>query len=124
LRELKIRETKMGYKSVKRTSNSIEVFDHEHYHKVWKVRREIGDGLGNIEQKDHPLLGKTLINKETGKKYLVEKVNKQFYAGWYFGALLNCDNSHCFSYFQNESSIDDTIEESCVNFWERFELDK
>jgi len=107
--------------AIKRTANSIEAFNHTHYHKVWKARREIGDNLGNLDQPNHSLVGKKLRNRKTGDIYNVESVKKQFYAGWYFGALLECNNSHCFAWFHNESSIDSIVEKHCIEFWEDFE---
>lgn len=80
--------------------------------------------LTNINLPTHPLVGKKLKNQKNGKIYLVEKVNLQFYHGWFYGALMQCDGSHTFLYFQNKSCDCDTVLDSIEKFWYDFKLEE
>jgi len=92
-------------KFVKRTEDgSMMSFDYDHYWKVVHARRMVGkfkadSGLHNVEIKDHPLIGTKLVYED--KIYLVEKVNKQWYNGYYLGFLLQRNGSHLFTPFEN-----------------------
>ena len=71
----------------------ISKFDTEHWMNVYRERRKLG--LPNQEDviekyiPDHPLMNAVLIDKTTGHEYVVEKVFRQWYHGWYIGATLS-----------------------------------
>lgn len=108
---------------IRHLDGSVEGWDHDLAYRVWKANRPLdGESLSNIKIADHPLVGKTLVDTETGEECVVESVNKQFHAGWYFGALLRFKgNSHSFRYFHNESSMDSCIIKACDEFWKELQ---
>lgn len=111
-------------KIIQRDKNgTVTMYNHEVSRKVFAARRKDRRELGNIDQPNHELLGKHIRNKETGKEYFVERVKKQFDAGWYYVALINnFNNSHSVVYFQNDSSMCPIIDRMYKEFWERFEF--
>lgn len=98
----------MAYKSTIKTDKYIEVFNHDVDHKIFRARRT-DPSVRNVPQPMHPMVGKTLIRKSNNEKCFVESVNKQFHAGWYYGALLNFNGSHAFMYFENISSMSEVV---------------
>lgn len=137
----------MSNLSYKKDEGSFEVFDHTLSHEIYSKRKEdrqnpdflkkafenlrrilfflpedaFMETPSNIHLPTHEFVGIKLKEKETGRVYVSEKVCLQFYGGWFFGVLLNCEGSHTFLYFHNHSCMNETILEGIQEFWERFE---
>ena len=106
---------------------SILIYDEDHYMKVVKQRSRLGlseadSNLRNVELKNHPLVGTKIKSKWSGKEYIVEKVNKQWFNGFYLGMLLNNNDSHVFVYFENINCEDETVLEQIEKTKREFEL--
>ncbi len=71
-------------------------FDWSHWLKVRAERERLGLPLSSDRgaQHDHPIVGKTLRERESGITYRVESVTKDWVMGWVFSALLCNGNSH------------------------------
>lgn len=111
----------------KDSNGGICYFNLDHYFKVREARTQCGlgeldDKLNNVEIKEHPFLGKYIYCHSSKKWYLIEKINKQWWAGYYYGMLLNCNDSHAFVYFENINSIHPIIIKFCEEFKENFDL--
>lgn len=58
----------------------------------------------------HPLLGKTIVNKETNKSYVIDSVHKHWYMGNYWVlTAVDSKNSHTSLFYQNINCIDNTV---------------
>ena len=70
-------------------------FNHDLYIAIRKERERIGLPVAclNVPKKEHELIGREFISKETSKKYTVESVNEHWYEGWY-EVLLLVDSHH------------------------------
>lgn len=108
----------------KKNPDGLDYFDIDHYRVIRKTRKRKSLPVEelNIPLLDYNLIGHRLKSKKNGKIYLVEKANKQWYAGFYIGILLNHNGSHKFVYCENINSIADTIMSSCNNFWNEYML--
>jgi hypothetical protein len=112
----------MSYVSLQRTANSVEGFNHSLDYEIYKIRKD-EDSPRNINIGWHSMVGKRIRNTETNKEYTVLSVNKQFHGGWYLGLLMIDDkDSSTFKYFNNVSSIADTVIDSINEFWEKHEV--
>lgn len=134
--------------SIKRTGNSVEMFNHSLSHEIYRKRQEDRESVEfceqaldrlrrilplpdsavmisptNIRLPGHIMEGKRFREKSTGRVYVSEKVCFQFYGGWVYGILLNCGGSHTFLYYQNYSCMNEIIQEGVEEFWQRFELE-
>lgn len=90
---------------------------------VRKARQESGvykDYVPN-ETVEHRLTRKQIRRKSDGKIYNVERVTRQWYFGWYYCALLECDGSHFAPMIENINCfIPETIE-AIKKFEEEYE---
>ena len=106
---------------------SVLMFDGDHYMKVVRERKWLGLGEAdskkrNVELKNHPLVGTKIKSKWSGKKYTVEKVNKQWFNGFYLGMLLENNGSHVFVYFENINCEDETVLEDIERTKKEFDI--
>lgn len=127
--------------SFKEDNNSKEWFNHTLSQEVYKITKGRSnlevlknklskilplpedvkiDSASSLVFPSHKLLGKKLKELSSGKVFLVEKVCLQFYGGWHYGVLLNCEGSHCFRYFENHSCIETHIVQETSDFWNKF----
>lgn len=98
-------------------------YDKEHWSKVYSERRRLGlrshpEVGGSIEE--HPLNGKVIKLTEFGltRKYLVKKVYKDWYKGWFLMALLETveGSSHRTVAIENIACHDESILDLIANF--------
>ncbi len=75
---------------------------------VFRARKNVGELRAENSIK-HPMIGRTLIEVATGKRYLVEKAVRNWYWGWYVGLLIQNNNSHCLIHWENHSSNESSI---------------
>ena len=106
---------------------SVLLYDKNHYMEVVKQRKWLGLGevdskKRNVELKNHPLVGTKIKSKWSGKKYTVEKVNKQWFNGFYLGMLLENNGSHVFAYFENINCEDETVLENIEKTKKEFDI--
>lgn len=98
----------------------ISEFDKDHWMKVYSERRKLGlPKQEDVIQKylpNHYLLNARMVDMTTGKGYIVEKVFRQWYHGWFIGAILNHNGSHRVCYIENISCKDSTIIEAISEF--------
>jgi hypothetical protein len=76
----------------------------------------------NLVLKYHPLKGKQIKNKNTGKVYSIEKVIGQFFRGWYITLLLEQNGSHDQVIWKNVNSKEDWIPEEIQENQEIYEI--
>lgn len=99
-----------SHMNVRGSDGSFSEFFSDHYSKVRKAREQAGmSHVSHTMDIDHPLTGKQIVEKDTGKIYDVEKVSKQWYRGWYLLALVCNNKSHGTRVIENISCIDPTI---------------
>jgi hypothetical protein len=86
-------------------------FNASHYSRVRQARKERGLPLQDlhVEEPNHPLSGKKIKNIETGKVYNVERVFREFYLGWFYKAVIECNKSHGVVFFETITCKDDVI---------------
>lgn len=79
----------------------------ELYSRIRKERERLGLPVADIDQTlhDHPLVGKYLLERSTGKEYLIEKVKRQWYLGWTLSILYQHNGSHGFCTWEVERSM-------------------
>ncbi len=95
----------------KYTSN----FNLEHYNKVCRVRELQGMYVHKSEHtalREHPLIGKTIINNLTGEKGFIQSVHEFWHRGWYIVFLTNFNNSHGQCDWENISCHEEFILDS------------
>lgn len=92
--------------------------DLAHWHRVTAERARQGLKQQTEEGPlaSHPLLGKTLVDRTTGKEYLVERVSKEWWCGWYLTALLNTAGTPRVCHIKNMSCTDSGILQSIESF--------
>lgn len=71
-----------------------------------KVRKDRIDSTLPIA---HPLVGRSLLNTETGKIYIVEKAVKHWLWGYYIALLIQNQGSHALIRWENISSSENDI---------------
>jgi hypothetical protein len=98
-----------------------ETKNFDHYMKVYRLRRTKETENHAIE---HPLLGQSLIDSQSGKLYLIEKVVKHWLWGWYIALLIQNNGSHCLVRWENISSGDDLIIDGIEQNRKRYSLVK
>lgn len=72
-------------------------FDPVHWSKVSAARRDQGLALSPARGQTlpgHRLAGASLVERETGHVYRVEKVYQDWYNGWFVTALIERNGSH------------------------------
>lgn len=82
-------------------------FDTSHWMRVKAERSRLGIVRNTEAGKllpDHPLVGRTLTDPETGNQYYVESVKKDWLQGWFLLATLNRNGSHLQCVVENISS--------------------
>lgn len=89
-----------------KTSNKIEYsinFNFDQYQRVQEKRKlkNLPIVSKQIIISNHPLLSKKIKNLKTNKIYNVEKVYKEFYFGWFYVALVECNQSHAILYIED-----------------------
>ena len=89
----------------------MERMDSNHLFAVLKAREASGGKKlpHSIPILDHPLLSKHLRKKDNGREYVVEKVLKMWWWGWYEMLLIERNGSHGTFYWKNISCADDSI---------------
>jgi hypothetical protein len=98
-------------------------FNMDHYIKVRRARQKAGLPVAELSEKvTHPLVGKKLRNLESGKVYNVEKVFKEFYLGWFYKAVIECDGSHGVIFFENITCGAEEVLNQIEAFPIRFEV--
>ena len=112
----------------KRDESGYFMVNLEHHFQVLRARKKLGlweadRKLRNQEIKDHSLVGKYLFNKSKDEWYLVEKVNKQWYGGYYYGMLVQNNGSHAFVWFKNVNCLNKTVLESIKDAQETYDFD-
>lgn len=97
-------------------------FHSDHYMKVNRARqattdlptrKDYYDDQDTGEIPDHELLGTILKKKSTGGEYVIDKVCRQWYMGWYWVVLARAKGtkSHATLLWENESCRNETIVE-------------
>ena len=108
---------------VKHLPGAFSFLDIVHWQRVKAERTRLGltrkTEAGPIA--DHPLVGKTVVDQTTGKLYVVERVSKEWWYGWFFSALLSTDKSHRTCFIKNISCTDSGILKSIQSFESDFE---
>ncbi|MCC5612048.1 hypothetical protein LC612_36280 [Nostoc sp. CHAB 5834] len=97
-------------------------FDAQHWAEVKRVR--VHDGLpgrqGYGVKVSHPLVGKTLQDQQTGKRWKVESVSKDWWKGDFWSALASNNGSHCTLFIVADKCQDDGIKKSASEFGKRY----
>lgn len=100
----------------------------DHYEKVKAKRKELGLDTRGQRQKDienSPYLHKYLVDKTTGKRYLVERDYKEYSCwgfGWYQAMVLNCNGSHRVIWYKNINNDDNIVKEAVIKTRKNFNL--
>lgn len=90
-----LKQKRTGQVHREQDENGSYFFDFNHDFQVWKARKDAGLSVRQQEiLTDHFLNGKYLRDKETGDKYLIERVYKEWHGGWYIKLLTQKDGSH------------------------------
>ena len=91
------------------------MINHKLYYEIWKKRK--GDpkycfplnmflGVNGLIV-NHPLVGKTFVQIESGVDFIVQNVYAHYYKGWYFFALtINKEQSSAGIYWNINSETD------------------
>ena len=84
------------------------------YREVRNERKRLGtpNHSHNIVLEDHPLVGKRIQNNKTGKIYNIQQANKQWYAEWYIGLLIEQNESMAFIWHENIDCWNDIVVDS------------
>jgi hypothetical protein len=105
------------------TIEQFSQFDLDHWLRVKAERSRLGivrQTESGRQLPDHPLVGRTLTDPETGNSYVVESVKKQWLMGWFLLATLNRNGSHLQCVVENHSSISPDALRSHRTFREMF----
>jgi len=92
----------MVYETNLRKCSEGLFFSWDHYNKVLKARKAFGidDVDRHILQPSFHLVGKKLRSKLTGKTYNVVRCHKEWWIGWFYSLLLECNDSHVKIYWE------------------------
>lgn len=96
------------------TTNTGVRFHLDHYLRVRRARqatlnlpdkKDYYEDQDTGEIPDHELIGTVIVKKETGKKYVIDKVCRQWYCGWYWMVLARQlgTKSHAQIMWENEN---------------------
>jgi hypothetical protein len=86
--------------------NNRIYFDYFLYERIRKQRKLENLPINQRKQiYNHDLLNKKIKNIKTGKIYIVEKVYKTWNLGWYYTALVNCNDSHGCRFIENINCV-------------------
>lgn len=88
---------------------------------VIKARKALGKTKPSTEI-SHPLVGKQLIEKATGRIYNIEKAHRHWYWGEYLALLIECNQSHTLIAWEAFSCDDPFITENISKAHLRFKL--
>lgn len=98
-------------------------FDMSHWLRVKAERSRLGivsETESGKQMQNHPLVGRTLTDPETGNEYYVESVKKDWLQGWFLLAMLNRNGSHMQCVVENQSSVSPDAIRSYFKFKEMF----
>jgi len=92
----------------------VDYYNMDHLQRVHKARKDAGlPRLPYSIQIDHSMVGKRVLDRTSGREYVVQKVHRIWHWGWYTCLLLNRCGSHGMRFWDNLSSGDSFIRECC-----------
>ena len=102
-------------------------YDLDHAYKVWKARRDSKNFPNPSEQRNenlinHELVGRKIKHIPTGNVYVIEKVHKQWYAGWSISILVQRNGSHKSIFWENINSFHEITLNQIKEAKESYEL--
>lgn len=101
-------------------------FSSPHYSKVREAREEAGLPVAdNNQDYDHPLIGRTLKDRETSIIYNIESCKKTWHLGWFYQLLLENNGSHCVAFWgvcEEQPCADDFVLKFIKKHQARFEI--
>ena len=88
-------------------------FDHDLYRKIRRERKRLGMTVADLWEgiKNHELIGREFISKESSVRYTVESVEKHWWNGWYEEMIIREDisNKPRFVIWKNISCREETV---------------
>ena len=104
-------------------SRPFESFDHDHWLVVRAERSRLGlpqDARRGVDE-PHPLTGKIVVDTRTDERYVVERVYRDWFKGWFQTALLNRNGSHRTCVVGNLSCHDEGVLDRLADFKTHFQ---
>lgn len=87
-----------------------EVKRFDHLMRVSKARSELGlFRPTNLLPIEHPMIGKRLVNIQTGRVHVVEAAHKHWRWGYYIALRLRCGEENNVIYWENISTDEEPI---------------
>lgn len=103
------------------SDGSFSQTDTSQWHRVYAERRRLKLPERDVPASTHPLVGKTLRERDTGKPWVVESVTRQWLAGFADVALLRDEFfSHTTQVVHNHSSVAPDFVRGHESFVRRF----
>jgi len=109
--------------AVQSPSTVFSQFNLDHWMKVKAERSRLGLARDPQRgpQEAHPLLGKSVVDTRTGQRYLVERVSRDWFKGWFLVALMQCNGSHRTCVVSNLSCHDEGVLNQLADFKTHFQ---
>lgn len=112
------------YARVNDARKSIGLPHRDDFKKSWDSRTGFAIDGTRLNTCPHPYHKLQLVERETGKSYIVDAVYKHHYFGYYIMLLIreSGSNSHGTAYWENISCMDPTVIDGIKEAKERFEV--
>ncbi len=103
---------------------SFSHFDLDHWFKVKAERSRLGINRTAQRTADEPhsLNGREVVDTRTGERYIVERVYRDWFKGWFVAALLQRNGSHRTCVVDNVACHDESVLSQLADFKTHFQV--